>query len=297
MQGVSDPIGERRRRRRAAERRRRAAKRRRNFLGCAAAGAFVIGLVAGAGAGGAGEGADQVQRAAAASDADVPTVSGFDGPVPILMYHAISPAPAGNPNPGLFVPQADFSAQMAWLADEGYHAVTLDEVFAAWDDGEEIARNPVVVSFDDGLRSQYVGARPALEKLGWPGVLNLKVEAVDQGELTEEMVDEMVQAGWEIDSHTFTHPDLPGLDAASLEREVADSREELQQRFGEPVDFFCYPAGSYDDAVIAAVREAGYLGATTTNPGLAEPSEPYELKRIRVEPGDGAPELAAKLGT
>jgi len=35
--------------------------------------------------------------------------------------------------------------------------------------------------------------------------------------------------------------------------------------FHVPVNFFCYPAGRYDDAVIAAVQGAGYLGATTTN--------------------------------
>ena len=291
---MPDPVGERRRRRRAAERRRRAARRRRNFLACAAAGAFVVGLVLGAG--GADEGADQAQPAAATEEADVPTVTDFDGPVPILMYHAIQPAPAGSANPGLFVPEAEFEEQMKWLADERYNAVTLDEVFAAWEDGEPIARNPVVISFDDGLRSQYVGARPVLEQLGWPGVLNLKVDAVDQGELTEEMVDELIAAGWEVDSHTFTHPDLTGLDEETLRREVEDSRTELQDRFGEPVNFFCYPAGSFDGETIAAVREAGYLGATTTEPGLATPGEPYELHRVRVEPGDGAPELSARAG-
>ena len=49
-----------------------------------------------------------------------------------------------------------------------------------------------------------------------------------------------------------------------------------------PVNFFCYPAGRYDAAVIAAVQQAGYLGATTTNYGLARPSDLYTLARVRV---------------
>ena len=222
-------------------------------------------------------------------------VENFDDPVPILMYHGISPPPAGTPYPELFVPEAEFEEEMEWLAEQGYHGVTLDEVFAAWNEGEPIAENPIVVSFDDGLRSQYVGARPVLEQLGWPAVLNLKVESLDQGELTESMVDELVAAGWEIDSHTISHADVTGLDGSELRREVGDSRAELQERFGEPVDFFAYPAGAYDAESVAAVEEAGYLGAVTTEPGLASPDEPYELRRIRVAGGEGAEGLEANL--
>ena len=40
------------------------------------------------------------------------------------------------------------------------------------------------------------------------------------------------------------------------------------------MNFFCYPAGSFDGETIAAVREAGYLGATTTEPGLASRVSP-----------------------
>ena len=223
------------------------------------------------------------------------TVTGFRGPVPILMYHAISPAPADAALPDLYVPAAELSEQMKWLSDEGYHGVTLEQLFDAWENGEPIPRKPVVISFDDGLRSQYVGAVPVLRRLGWPGVLNLKVESLDQGELTEEMVEEMIEAGWELASHTLTHADVSQLEGEALRAEVHDSRRELRRRFGVPVKFFCYPAGRYDGEAITAVRRAGYAGATTTDPGLAAPGDPYRLARIRVVPGDGVKGLAKKL--
>ena len=62
-----------------------------------------------------------------------------------------------------------------------------------------------------------------------------------------------------------------------------------------PVDFFCYPAGRLNDTVVAAVRAAGYLGATTTAPGLATPSDMFRLNRVRVDRSDGVAGLAAKL--
>ena len=66
--------------------------------------------------------------------------------------------------------------------------------------------------------------------------------------------------------------------------------------FHQPVAFFCYPAGQYDAAAIAEVRAAGYLGATTVNPGArATPADPYTLNRIRIGYSDGIGGFAAKM--
>ncbi len=223
-------------------------------------------------------------------------VTDFDGPVPVLMYHAIAEAPAGSAYPELFVPRRVFGAQVRALEDAGFHAVTLDSVLAAWQDGAPIAENPVVLSFDDGIRSQFTEALPILSRRFWPGVLNLKVEALDQGELDDAMVNEMIDSGWELDAHTLSHPDLTELDPDSLEREVAESRRDLATRFGQPVNFLCYPGGRFNEEVIAVAKRAGYRGATTTQPGLAEPgADPFRLNRIRVDASDGVEGVIAKL--
>ena len=62
-----------------------------------------------------------------------------------------------------------------------------------------------------------------------------------------------------------------------------------------PVNFFCYPSGAYDPAVVAATKAAGYLAATTTSPGLADPTQPCTLARIRVAGGGEPREFAAAL--
>jgi hypothetical protein len=65
--------------------------------------------------------------------------------------------------------------------------------------------------------------------------------------------------------------------------------------FHQPVDFFCYPAGRYDDAVVAAVRAAGFLGATTEAEGFAKRDSLFTLDRVRVNGSDGVVGLAEKL--
>jgi peptidoglycan/xylan/chitin deacetylase (PgdA/CDA1 family) len=217
-------------------------------------------------------------------------------PVPILMYHVISPAPANAPYPELYVPRGDFAAEVAWLAGHGYHAVTLRRVFDAWRGAARLPSKAVVLSFDDGYLSDVTNALPVLRARHWPGVLNLEVRNLGPvWGIRPPGVRRLLAAGWELDAHTLTHPDLTTLAPDRLRTEVAGSREAIRARFHVPVDFFCYPAGRYDDAVIAAVKAAGYLGATTTRPGLARPAELYTLARVRVNGSDGSRGLAAKL--
>jgi len=219
-----------------------------------------------------------------------------DAPVPILMYHVISAPPAHVPYPELYVRPSDFSAQMDWLAHHGYHAVTLKRVYDYWATGAPLPRRPVVVTFDDGYLSDYVNGFRTLKAHGWPGVLNLEVRHTrTAGGMLPWRIRNLIAAGWEIDAHTITHPDLTSVDGARLQYEVAGSREEIRSRFHVPVDFFCYPSGRFDARVIEAVRRAGYLGATTTIEGYARPPSFFTLSRIRVNGSDGVAGFTVKL--
>ena len=221
-------------------------------------------------------------------------------PVPILMYHVIADPPADAPYPQLYVSERDFAGQMQWLARHGYRAVTQRQVWNHWHRGGALPPKPVVISFDDGYRSVAEAAWPHLQRRSWPGVLNLTVKNLQvSGGISQYKVRRLVADGWELASHTLTHPDLPGLDARSLTREVSRSRAILRAKFGVPVDFFCYPAGRYDAHVIRAVREAGYLGATTTLEGLARPDGALRASaraRERKRRRDGSGREAAELG-
>lgn len=216
--------------------------------------------------------------------------------VPILMYHVIARPPATAPYPDLYVPTPEFAAQMTWLQLNGYRAVTLKRVYDHWRTGQPLPKRPIVLTFDDGYRSIYVNARPLLSRMSWAGVLNLKIGNMhEDGGLPPRWIRNLIGAGWELASHTISHPDLTSLSAAQLTEEVAGSRWRLQRQFRTPVQFFCYPAGRFDAAVVLSVQRAGYLGATSTRYGLARPGELYTMARVRVSGGDGVAGLRAKL--
>lgn len=58
---------------------------------------------------------------------------------------------------------------------------------------------------------------------------------------------------------------------------------------------FCYPAGRFNPTVIAAVKAAGYVTATTEIPGDASRDSPYELARYEILGSSGVAGLAADL--
>lgn len=239
--------------------------------------------------------------AATATTAATPTPvprSQRDRAIPILMYHVVEAPPANAPFPLLYVSARDFERQMRWLDRQGYTGVTLRAAYDFWTRGVPLPRKPVVVSFDDGYRSVHTNALPVLRQLGWPGVLNLELRILDEQEeedLTREMVSELAQAGWEIDSHTVNHPDLTTLSVAQLRDELVRSRRRIRRLFDEPADFLCYPGGRYNATVAAAARRAGYRAATTTEFGLARPDDLFSLDRVRIDGGDGLAGFVSKM--
>lgn len=72
-----------------------------------------------------------------------------------------------------------------------------------------------------------------------------------------------VYAGFDIANHTDTHPHLPTLADAEVEREIRDGRDRLEQLFEAPVTGFAYPFGDYDQRIMAAVQAAGHTYART----------------------------------
>jgi peptidoglycan/xylan/chitin deacetylase (PgdA/CDA1 family) len=210
--------------------------------------------------------------------------------VPILMYHLVNTPPPGTAYPELWVPAEAFRAQVQALAGAGYHGVTLDQVLANWQHRIALPAKPIVFSFDDGYGSQVRNAMPILRSFGWPGVLNLEVKNLSvAGGITTAQVRRLMKAGWEIDAHTLTHRDLTTLDPATVRHEVGGSRTALRRIFHVPVDGFAYPAGRYDATAEAAVRQAGFRAAVTTEPGLARiDADRAALPRIRVNGTDSA---------
>ncbi len=215
--------------------------------------------------------------------------------IPILMYHVIDTPGPTVAFPGLWVPAAEFADQMHALRRAGYQAISMDQAWAYWRVGAKLPPHPIIVTFDNGYRSQYTKALPILRAMHWIAVMNLQLSLHAPEGLTPKQVRGMVAAGWELDSQTFTHPDLVKLSPSRLQYEIVEARRRMRRNYGVPVNWFCYPSGHYDPHVVAVVKQAGFLGSVTVIPGWASKADPYRLARLRVLGGTSAAALVDQV--
>jgi peptidoglycan/xylan/chitin deacetylase (PgdA/CDA1 family) len=222
----------------------------------------------------------------------------------VLMYHMVTPHPPGTRYRGLRVPPETFERQLAWLGAQRIHFATMRQLA----DGSAPSRS-VVLTFDDGYADNFHAVTPLLLKYGARATLYLVAvrddgtdwsarkkshhnsgELVREPKLTDDEVREMLAAGcWELGAHTLTHPLLTALSDDERRTEIAGSRQKLEQTFGVPVETFAYTFGIWGEADRAAVKEAGFTTAVTTDPGapMVPPVDPLAVPRIKISGREG----------
>ena len=221
--------------------------------------------------------------------------------VPIMEYHYIrvNPDPHDRLGFNLSVTPSDFKAQMDWLQVNGYHAITLDDLRAYFQEQKPLPPRPIVLTFDDGYADFYTTAFPILEAHGFTAVSYVVPGFLDHPRyMTSAQVEELDRAGVEIGAHTMTHADLTKASPAQLVLEVEGSKNALEKLVGHPVLDFCYPSGKFNDTVIASLRQFGLQSATTELPGTDHTwDNRLTWKRVRANGGELLSEFAASLGT
>jgi peptidoglycan/xylan/chitin deacetylase (PgdA/CDA1 family) len=209
--------------------------------------------------------------------------------VPVLMYHYISelPADADVYRQDLTVPPTNFDAQMAYLSEQGYHTVTLADVYETLATGKPLPDKPIVLTFDDGYRDAYTQAMPILQRYGFVGeffVLATPAHYESPQYLSWDQVRQMAEAGMSMQPHGRDHKELTNRAYDFLVYQILGAKEAVEAHTDRPVTFFCYPSGRHDKDARAVVDSAGYQGAVTTAWGTElSLDNRYEWPRIRIK--------------
>lgn len=207
----------------------------------------------------------------------------WQGGIPVLNYHQIN----DEAHNALTVSTPEFEAQMKYLAENGYHPITTEELADYLEKGASLPEKPILITFDDGYIDNYKNAYPILKKYNLKGTIFIITDYLNvyPNYLTWEIAQEMQDSGIiDIQCHTMTHVELSKLDSyEEVRHEALDSKKAIEAHLEKDVHSIAYPCGSYDDTVLAVVREGGYRTAFTVNYGLDTPGDnPYTLNRIPI---------------
>jgi peptidoglycan/xylan/chitin deacetylase (PgdA/CDA1 family) len=197
--------------------------------------------------------------------------------VVILCYHSIHPSlPFASASPELF------RAHLEYLTGE-CDVVPLSDVQALARGGAR-TRPAVALTFDDGYRDNHTYALPLLDEAGATATFFVTVGLLerdpavlarladirgtsheDVAGMSWEQARELVAAGHEVASHTWSHPVLADLDAGATRTELVRAKDVLEERLGVPAPAFAYPFGKpgrhFTAVTEQAVREAGHTRA------------------------------------
>jgi peptidoglycan/xylan/chitin deacetylase (PgdA/CDA1 family) len=207
--------------------------------------------------------------------------------VNILTYHSI----AHGRGP-LAIAPGIFRAQMDTLADRGFHGISLRDYFESRADRHRQARNIVVLTFDDGYADFADVVAPEIASRGWTATVFLPSGLLGAASgwdpdgagarplLDWRLASDVAQRGMELGAHSVTHPDLTRLCDPDLQREIADSKDAIEQRTGHPVTSFAAPYGRTTLDIRRRIARLYQSAVGTTMAPATLQSDPYDLPRI-----------------
>ena len=230
--------------------------------------------------------------------------------IPILMYHQVS----SLVHPKFYkftVETSAFSAQMRVLKTLGFNPITLDHLIRKRDMNEKLPSNPIIITFDDMLEDAIENSIPVLESYGFTAVFFIPTNFVggksswmhsrvetDFSIAGWEKIQSLSSKGFEIGSHTMTHPYLTELSSEQCARELRGSRTILMEKLGSDIRHMAYPYGFFDERVRRIAQEEGYLTACTTEESRADMNKDLlTLPRINVGMEDSLLDFIFKIYT
>ena len=184
---------------------------------------------------------------------------------------------------GLSIGVDDFQRHLDVIEEWGAAILPLDRAVADLQTGT-LPDRALVLTFDDGYASVIETAWPLLCERGMPATSfvvsgawdgerrypwDLDEPAHDRLRLSRpDEIADAARSGLDIGSHTVTHPWLPRLEPADLERELVESRQAITELIGRPVTSLAYPTGGWNSTVREAAADAGYTIGITVDRGL-----------------------------
>ncbi len=216
--------------------------------------------------------------------------------IPVLMYHRIVASPALNSKHGIWVTTSNFEQQLRSLRQRGFTSITLRQYDEFRRGVGPLPAKPIILTFDDGYEDNYIFAFPLLQKyeskavIFTTGDLKRRTNYWDVDEprlplLSVKQMREMANAGIEFGSHTVSHSKLTEIPILAALREIARSKEILEQTLSSIVTSFAYPYGAFHDQVKHLVAQSGYRYAVAGDEGPMSLWEDFfEIRRTQVFP-------------
>ncbi|PRR78607.1 Poly-beta-1,6-N-acetyl-D-glucosamine N-deacetylase precursor [Clostridium liquoris] len=217
-----------------------------------------------------------------------------DDKITVLMYHSVG----YEKNNGLRMSEEQFRKQMKYIKDNGYTALTLDELYSYFIENKPIPKKSLVITFDDGYLDNYKYAYPILKEFNLKATIFVIADNIDKDNrsMNSGQLKELQSNGIDIQSHTLKHEELNKLSYELQLKTLKESKQVMENILDKKVNYIAYPYGKYNEDTIRAAKDAGYIMGFVTGGRVAKKDDGiYTVHRIGVVAGDGMDVFMGRL--
>ncbi|HEY1869811.1 MAG TPA: polysaccharide deacetylase family protein [Chitinophagaceae bacterium] len=208
--------------------------------------------------------------------------------VPILCYHQIRDWTTSDSKRAkdYIVPVNNFRDQIKFLADNGYHSISPDQLYNYLLKGTPLPSKPIMITFDDTREEQYSIADKELSKYGFKGVYFVMTVSLDKrGYMTKEQVKQLSDEGNTIGSHTWDHSNVKNYVASDWVKQIDKPSKQLEEITGRPIQYFAYPFGLWNEAAVEQIKQRGFKAAFQLSEKRDDQEPQFTIRRMIV-PGE-----------
>ena len=220
--------------------------------------------------------------------------------IPILMYHSIVDDSYQS------VSINSFKKQMIFMKKMGYQTISFKDL------NKKKHNKEFILTFDDGYENIFTNAFPILIELGFKAtcfIITNKIGHYNEWDINKDyfkkmklmnrdQINEWLQKGFDVGSHTMDHLDLIKLNYENKNQQIINSKKFFKDVFNIEIDSFAYPFGSYDNETLNIIKQNYNYAVTTKRSRFIKNKFSNELlPRVHINKNDSLFKFFLKIRT
>jgi poly-beta-1,6-N-acetyl-D-glucosamine N-deacetylase len=185
----------------------------------------------------------------------------------MLIYHHVA-----NDTPRVSSVTADeLRGHLQYFKDNNFQVIGLDVLIRQLQQGEAIADNALVISFDDSYENNFSTAHPILQEFGYPYTIFISPGSIDKRDgplLSWAQVKQMSDDGVLVANHAMWHEHMAKPDAGEstqqwrerMKQSILQAEDAIERHTGQRHQWLAYPYGEYSRELEQLVTELGFIG-------------------------------------
>jgi len=208
--------------------------------------------------------------------------------IPILNFHSID-----DERSTISFSPHKFQRGLSKLHERGYRTLSLQQATHCIHQKVPFPQDSLIITFDDGFKTVYDQAFPALRRNDMSATVFLTVGKNTVNHQSHRLpshegrpmlswheIREMQQQGIEFGAHTLTHPDLTRLPLEQVEVELSGSKRTIEDILGIEVGCFSYPHGRFSQSIYEIARNYFLCACSVKLDVVTLNSDLHALERI-----------------